>query len=138
MPTVEEWIKEEIRSITSGSTFTKIDHMLVEARNSKMNVSLLPKIAAQKKRLIENVGNISLKYEDNVVQLALERKRAALLKTENYDEEEARRKFTERGVQICERFSREKCKNIQCQKTHFRKIIKVNTQSKLGNCTYLD
>lgn len=40
----------------------------MEARNSKMNnVSLLPKIAAQKKRLIENVGNISLKYEDNVV-----------------------------------------------------------------------
>ena len=46
MPTVEEWIKEEIRSITSGQTFTKIDHLLDEARNSKMNVSLLPKIAA--------------------------------------------------------------------------------------------
>jgi mRNA (2'-O-methyladenosine-N6-)-methyltransferase len=30
--------------------------------------------------------------------LALERKRAALLKTENYDEEEAKRKFTERGL----------------------------------------
>ena len=43
-----------------------------------------------------------MKYEDNVVQLALERKRAALLKTENYDEEEARRKFGERGLIICE------------------------------------
>lgn len=33
MPTVEEWIKEEIRSIASGQTFTKIDHLLDEARN---------------------------------------------------------------------------------------------------------
>nr|CAI39087.1 Putative mRNA N6-adenosine-methyltransferase [Paramecium tetraurelia] len=138
MPTGGEWIKEEIRSITSGQTFLKIDHLLDEARNQKTNVSLLPKMCSQKKRLIENVGNISLKYEDNVVQLALERKRAALLKTENYDEEEAKRKFTERGLQICENFTRDKCRNVQCQKTHFRKILKANTQTKLGNCTYLD
>ena len=64
--------------------------------------------------MLENIGNISLKYEDNVVQLALERKRAALLKTENYDEEEARRKLNERGLVICEYCSRDRCRNVSC------------------------
>ncbi|KAM3139893.1 hypothetical protein pb186bvf_007924 [Paramecium bursaria] len=137
-PTVEEWINEEIRQIAYGQTFQRIDHLLDEARNQKQNVSLLPKIAAQKKRMLENIGNISLKYEDNVVQLALERKRAALLKTENYDEEEARRKLNERGKSICEYCTRDRCRHVSCQKVHFRKIVKANTQTKLGNCIHLD
>lgn len=89
-------------------------------------------------------GEVKLIYEENVVQMALERKRVGMMKgSAAFDEEEAKRKFAEKGVQICEFCTREKCNQSRgainyCTKTHFKKIIKTYTVAKLGNCPQLD
>jgi len=44
-------------------------------------------------------GEVKLIYEENVVQMALERKRVCMMKgSAAFDEEEAKRKFAEKGV----------------------------------------
>ena len=110
MPSYEEWIDQETKSIQMG-VVRKIETLLEEGSNMKgATTSLLPRIAAQKKRIMQEVdnkkgdkGEVKLMYEENVVQLALERKRIGMLKgSAAFDEEEAKRKFAEKGVQICE------------------------------------
>lgn len=129
----------------------KIETMLEEGISRSSNQSLLPRLAAQKKRFQQSDGEVQkgdrevkLMYEENMVQLALERKRMVMLKgSAGFDEEEAKRKFAERGIQLCEFNTRDKCNQSRgsiyvCTKTHFKKIIKSYTETKLGNCKNLD
>jgi mRNA (2'-O-methyladenosine-N6-)-methyltransferase len=82
---------------------------------------------------------MKLKYEDNIVQLALERNKAGTKGSEYYDEEEAKRKFTEKGISICDHCTRDRCNQNRtqnaCSKTHFKQVIKSHTFVKFGNCS---
>jgi hypothetical protein len=75
---------------------------------------------------------VKLMYEDNMIEMALQRRKLTMLKNGGSLEEEevVKRKFIERGLVICDYCTRERCNQHKgnstvCQKTHFKRILRT-------------
>lgn len=105
MPSYEEWIDMETKSI-HYSMVEKIGSLLEEGTGGHTQIGLLPRIAAQKKRYNDeamgkrgSTAEVKLIYEDNMIEMALNRRKLWIMKNGGSQEEEeaVKRKFNDRG-----------------------------------------